>query len=620
MSYLFFLSFFLCLVLTPLVRLVAVRKGWMAVPVKDRWHKRPTALLGGIAIYFGMAIPLFYIADFGTILPHVTFSFPSWRPEAKGPVPLPSADAVIWIGMTFLFVLGLVDDFRQIRPQTKLVGQILVASMVTFLGFRLHWSVSLTLDTVITIVWIVGITNAFNLIDNMDGLCAGIGLIAAAHLVMLFSGVNLGNLNPPALVAMILAGALAGFLIFNFNPASIFMGDCGSLMIGFTLSMLTLSYCQLPVASFQLSVYAVPVMILMVPILDTTMVTLIRLLSGRKASVGGKDHTSHRLVLMGFSEKDAVLSLYGIGFISGISALFVSKSDTLTSPAVIIPLALSVLLMGIWLAQLRVYPEKEFSLLRDRPYTPVLIELTYKRQLLMVGLDFCLIAFSYYLSYRLRFHSEDFLFYFKVFLHSLPAVIACKFVAFFATGIYRGIWRYMSTTDVFTYLKASAFATLLSVAAVTYIYRFQDFSKGIFLIDWLLTTGLLLGTRGSFRISADTMSRKTLAGETVLIYGAGRGGEILLREILNNRKHNIKPVGFIDDDTLKIGKKLQGYPILGTFQEAASLLKKYNVSGMLISFSNEDTKNLDAIKDFCRKNNLFLKRFSIGLKEIWLDA
>ncbi len=607
----FFLSFSICLALTPVVRFAAIRKGWMAYPVQERWHKKPTAMLGGVAIYLGVAIPLFFISDFSTLLPYIA----GRALPAGGPFPLPAADAVIWIGMSLLFILGLLDDWLHIKPHTKLVGQILVASMVTFLGFRLHWFVSLTLDTIVTIVWIVGITNAFNLIDNMDGLCAGVGLIAALHIALLFSGQAI----EPALIAMILAGALAAFLFYNFNPASVFMGDCGSLMIGFVLAMLTLCYSDAETAT-NLSSYAVPIMILMVPILDTTMVTLIRLLSGRKASVGGKDHTSHRLILMGFSEKGAVLSLYGIGAISGISALFVSQNDSLTSPAVIIPLLLSALLMGIYLAQIRVYPEKEFSLLRGRSYTPILIELTYKRQIVLVLLDFCLIAFAYYLSYRLRFDSAAFLLYFRVFLHSLPAVIACKFVAFFTIGIYRGIWRYMSSNDVFVYLKASTIATLLSVATLTFIYRFEDFSKGIFLIDWLLTTALLLGTRGSFRISLDAMKRKTLSGDTVFIYGAGRGGEILLREILNNKKHRIKPAGFIDDDVLKVGKKLQGYPILGGFRDIEALSEKHRVSGMLISFNSRDSRNIDAVKDFCRANGLFLKWFFIDLEDIDLEA
>ena len=353
------LSFLLCLIFTPAVRHIAVKRGWVAHPTKERWHKKPTALMGGVAIYLGIAPALFFTADFSTILSHIFRSTNS--------LPLPSLGAVMWIGVTFLFILGFVDDFLHIKPQTKLVGQILVASLVTFLGLRLHWFSSLTLDTMITIAWIVGITNAFNLLDNMDGLCAGVGAIAAVFLSLLFWGTT----PDVALVAMITASALGAFLIFNFNPASIFMGDCGSLVIGFIIAVLSLYFSETQAAN-SLSNFAVPLMLLLVPIFDTTLVTLIRLLSGRKASVGGKDHTSHRLVLMGFSERTAVLFLYGIAIVSGFSAIYVSRTDTLTSPVVIIPVALAILLMGIYLAQLRVYPEKEFSLLRDRPYTPIL--------------------------------------------------------------------------------------------------------------------------------------------------------------------------------------------------------------------------------------------------------
>jgi UDP-GlcNAc:undecaprenyl-phosphate GlcNAc-1-phosphate transferase len=516
--------------------------------------------------------------------------------------------------MTFLFIVGLLDDFLHIKPQTKLVGQILIALLVTFLGFRLHWFTSLTLDTMVTIAWIVGITNAFNLLDNMDGLCAGTGLVAAVFLALLFWGPA-----PEAfLVAMAVAGALAAFLIYNFNPASIFMGDCGSLAIGFSLAVLSLYFSETRAAS-ALSNFAVPIIILLVPIFDTTLVTLIRLLSGRKASVGGRDHTSHRLVLMGFSEKRAVLFLYGIASVAGISALFVSRSDSITSPVVIVPLTLALVLMGVYLAQLRVYPEKEFSLLRDRSYTPILIELTYKRQLLQIILDLGLIAFSYYLSYRLRFSSADFSFYFNVFLQSLPTVIACKFVAFFTMGIYRGFWQSMGSSDIFAIVKASSLATLLSVVAVTFIYRFADFSKGVFVIDWLLTCALLLGTRGSFRIFLDTVKRKTMGGEKALIYGAGRGGELLLREILNNKKLNLQVVGFIDDDSLKVGKRLQGFPIIGGFNDLEALMKKYEVGSLLISFIHNDPEQSKKLRKFCRENNLVLKQFTISVSDIDLE-
>ncbi len=605
----FLLAFGLSVILTPLVRSIAIRKGWVAQPRSDRWHKKPTALMGGIAIFTGCAVPLIFIADFGSI----------WRVVMKaGGNTGPSLGATILIGSAFLFALGLLDDFLNIKPHTKLIGQILAASLVTFVGFRLHWFNSLTLDTMATLFWIVGITNASNLLDNMDGLCAGVGLVAA---------VSLGVLYQPAaaeavLAAVILAGALAGFLIYNFNPAKIFMGDSGSLVIGYSISVLSLFYAESSIPSTRLAGVTVPVLVLMVPILDTSLVTIIRLLSGRKASTGGRDHTSHRLVLMGFSERSAVLFLYGAGGVSGFSAVFVSRSDSMTSPAVIIPVVLSILLMGIYLSQLRVYPEKEFSALRDRRFTPILIDLTYKRHMMLVFLDFILVAFAYYLSYRLRFSGSEFVYYFKIFLKSLPAVIAVKLTVFFVMGIYRGIWAYISTNDVYLYVRSSMMATLLSVVTVTFIYRFQDFSKSIFLIDWIVTTGLLLGTRGSFRLFVETQKRKTLAGDRVLIYGAGCGGELLLREILNNKRLKVKPVGFIDDDLLKNHKKIQGYEILGTFADLERLHCEHKLAGILISFNDSQGHHSSAHDQtirFCRDHGLFLKRFKVDLQSVDLS-
>jgi len=165
-------------------------------------------------------------------------------------------------------------------------------------------------------------------------------------------------------------------------------------------------------------------------------------------------------------------------------------------------------------------------------------------------------------------------------------------------------------------LKASSLASLLSVGVVTFIFQFDGFSKWIFVIDWMITTGLLLGTRGSFRIFLDITKRKTLTGKTVFIYGAGRGGEILLRELMNNQSLQLKPVGFIDDDPLKTGKKLQGYPILGRFEDLPQLMDEHNPDGMLISFNHLDKERVDTIVFICRTNGLFVKQFSIHLKDL----
>ena len=600
-------AFLISATLTPGVRLMAIKGGWVARPREDRWHKRTTALMGGIAIFIAMALSLWVAGDLTTIL--------QIRGGAVAQEIVASPSLVILGGATVLFLLGLTDDLINLKPQTKLIGQITIASLVTFLGYRLNWFSSLTLDTLFTLVWIVGITNAFNLLDNMDGLCAGVAMVASLSMAFLYSGIA-----PEACtVALIIAGACAGFLIYNFNPASIFMGDCGSLTIGFATAVLSMQYGA-HATDYRLSAFAVPLLLLMVPILDTTLVTTIRLLSGRKASTGGRDHTSHRLVLMGFSEKQSVLFLYGIGAVAGLSALFVSRTDSLSSPAVIIPVAIATLLMGVYLSQLRVYPEKEFSVLRGRKYTPVLIELTYKRQLAMIVLDFGLVAFSYYLSYRLRFDGHAFVYYFKIFLKSLPIIIPIKLIVFYLSGVYKGFWQYLSTRDVFLYVRASALATLLAITCATLFYRFEDFSKGVFVIDGLLTTVFLLGTRGSFRFFTETVKRKTMTGDRVMIYGAGQGGELLVRELLNNKSLNLNPVGFLDDDPLKSGKKIQGYPIFGSFERLVELEKKHAIRGVVLSFNGRNNPDaFAAVVRYCRSRGLFLKKFAIHLEAVELN-
>jgi UDP-GlcNAc:undecaprenyl-phosphate GlcNAc-1-phosphate transferase len=151
---------------------------------------------------------------------------------------------------------------------------------------------------------------------------------------------------------------------------------------------------------------------------------------------------------------------------------------------------------------------------------------------------------------------------------------------------------------------------------VTFVFRFEDFSKGIFIMDWFITTGALLGTRGFFRLTGDAMKRKALSGEQILIYGAGRGGEILLREILHNKQLKMKPVGFIDDDPLKTGKKLQGYPVLGTFDNLTSLVQQKGITGLLISFRGHDPSHLKTIREFCSQHNLCLKQFAVRIETV----
>jgi UDP-GlcNAc:undecaprenyl-phosphate GlcNAc-1-phosphate transferase len=276
----FLLSIAFTLAVRPTARLV----GAVATPKADRWHRGTIPLLGGVSIAGAVLVVV-------ALLPALPWT--AWSLIA---------------GATALALTGLADDFRPLRPQVKFLIQVVVTGIVVAGGVQLHVTGATPIDQLITMVWLVGVTNAFNLLDNMDGLAAGIGFIAAAFRCYFFQ--LDGNLDG-AVVAATLAGALAGFLLFNFQPASIFMGDTGSLFIGMMVGGLNVmgpyAYNRGTIAVLML-----PVLILLVPIFDTLFVTVARTLAGRSIAQGGRDHTSHRLVALGMSERAAVLALWAM--------------------------------------------------------------------------------------------------------------------------------------------------------------------------------------------------------------------------------------------------------------------------------------------------------------------
>ncbi len=311
---LFCCSLILCILLTEVTRKKAITKGWVAKPSKDRWHKDNTALFGGIAITLSL-LPNWVLASIFTA--HIPFeSFTANTTSHSNPT------LFFLSGVVILFIMGLVDDFRGVRPHMKLFLQIVAAILVILSGHRLHWFSFQLVDSILTVLWIVMITNAFNLIDNMDGLCIGVSLIASLHF-LLWMYVALPQ---TAFLASALAGTCVGFLLFNFNPAKIFMGDCGSHVLGYSLSVLAIYFSENISDSLLVSVSG-PLLILIIPVFDTIFVTINRIREGRSIVIGGCDHTSHRLVSLGFSEKSAVLLLYAIAFIAGLTVTLIAVSS-----------------------------------------------------------------------------------------------------------------------------------------------------------------------------------------------------------------------------------------------------------------------------------------------------
>jgi UDP-GlcNAc:undecaprenyl-phosphate GlcNAc-1-phosphate transferase len=577
--------------LTYIVRELAQRYGFVAKPKSDRWHKRPTAMMGGAAIF------LTTIVMYAAIVPKSTESL------------------IIVVASAFLFVVGLLDDVLNIKPYQKLIGQLIGATVIVGLGPRLPLTGYEVLDIWITVLWLIGITNAINLLDNMDGLAAGIAAIAAVSLAAGFA-FN-GQLNELVLVSVFI-GALLGFLIFNFNPASIFMGDCGSMFVGFLLASSVLVGQSGGRSRGIFSILAVPVLILFVPIFDTTLVTVIRKLWGRKASQGGRDHTSHRLVALGLSERSAVLMIYGFAACAGLLSLFVSNLATPQSLAIIGAFTAILAILGVYLSKVKVYEETEEELAtRDNAVFAFLINVSYKRRIFEVFLDAFLIMLAYYAAYALQFGSFENTSNWELFIKTAPLLVVIKLFAFLAAGVYRGIWRYTSIGDFITFTKGVISGSILSVVAILLIYRFQNFSRTVFVLDAILLLVMLVVSRMAFRLIREFLPNAALVdGRRVLIYGAGDGGEMVLRELRNNASLNYRPVGFVDDDPLKKGKMINGLHVYDANGSLADICREKGIQEILISSEKLSSKVLERVREACRDCDVQLKRAQMKIEPL----
>jgi UDP-GlcNAc:undecaprenyl-phosphate GlcNAc-1-phosphate transferase len=574
---------------TPMVRALARRLGVVARPKADRWHSKPTAMMGGLGIM--AAFSLVFLALI--------------RPEG-------AQYWSIFAASLAMFAIGLVDDLLNIKPYQKLIGQVICSAFVIYFNVTLPWTSSALLNMAITLFWLIGITNAINLLDNMDGLAAGVAAIAATCLAINFA---LDQLVSPALMMATFAAVLVGFLIYNSNPASIFMGDCGSMFIGFLLASTSLlSGSGVQSRSF-LPVVAVPVLILLIPIFDTTFVTLLRKLGGRSASQGGRDHTSHRLVALGVSERFAVWLLYGFAMLSGALALVTRGMHLDLSLAMIVMFTLGLTIVGVYLAQVKVtYPDPGKG--QKTALVSFLIDLGYKRRLFEVLLDVALITLSYYAAYALIFGPYSKSGDWQMFLLTLPVVVCSNLAAFLVMGVYRGLWRYVTFDNMFTFAKAVVAGSAGSVLAVLFLFRFAGFSRAVFVLAALLLMIGLAASRGAFRLFRQLLPRgRRDDGVRVLIYGAGDAGMLLLRELSNNRDLAYVPVGFVDDDQHKERKTIGGLRVYPG-RDLVATCERLQVAEVILSTSKFTPEQIARVAELCDEAERPLKRMAIHLEPV----
>jgi UDP-GlcNAc:undecaprenyl-phosphate/decaprenyl-phosphate GlcNAc-1-phosphate transferase len=580
----------LCALLTPIVRALARRFGIVAAPKADRWHKKPTAMMGGVAIFLA-----------------VVTAFLLFAPASR-------ASWIVVGASTLLFAIGLIDDFLHIKPYQKLIGQVIGAAIILNAGLVLPWTGSATLNMFVTLLWLIGITNAINMLDNMDGLAAGTAALAAA-----FLGINFFFNHQPneALLLAGFAGALLGFLIYNHNPASIFMGDCGSMFIGFFLSSAALlSGTGGGRSRSLLAVLAVPVLVLCVPIFDTTFVTVMRKLAGRAASQGGRDHTSHRLVALGLTEKHAVWMLYAFSIAAGSLAIVARHASLDVSLATIGGFIIALTFIGIYLGRVRVYSEDEIAAARNKPLVAFLFDLSHKRRIFEVLLDVVLISGAYYLAYAIKFGPFNGSADWQLFLNTLPLVVLVKLVAFLTAGVYRGIWRYASLSTVIDFSRAVAIGCVSTVLVIVLAFRFEAFSRTVFVLDSLILLVAVTGSRFSFRLLRGLFPGHVGSSVPVVIYGAGDGGELVYRELLNNPALRYVPVAFVDDDASKAGRLIHGVRVYSPAASLAEICHKLGAKEVLISTTKITKERLTAIIGECAAAGLLTRRACMSFEPL----
>jgi UDP-GlcNAc:undecaprenyl-phosphate GlcNAc-1-phosphate transferase len=304
------------LLATPLMRRLALRTGVVDQPSARKIHLQPIPLLGGVAIYIGFVLALIFFSERYYVREIVA----------------------ILVGASLISFMGIWDDRWGLRPLVKLIGQTLAGAILLVAGVSIHIFPWEWLNWIITVLWVAGITNALNLLDNMDGLSGGVAAVASGFFLLLAA--SSGQYLVSAMAAALL-GACLGFLRYNFNPASIFMGDAGSLFLGFMLAALGIKL-RFPAPTFpqnaDLITWMIPILVLGVPIFDTTLVMISRLRRRKNPfTTPGKDHLSHRLVSFGMTRREAVLSIYVIAFGLGMVAVLVSTVVLRAGPGVISP-------------------------------------------------------------------------------------------------------------------------------------------------------------------------------------------------------------------------------------------------------------------------------------------
>ncbi|MGH7914015.1 MAG: hypothetical protein ACREPW_05120, partial [Candidatus Binataceae bacterium] len=578
------MSFALVVALTPAVKALALRLSVVASPCEESGHPGPTPVLGGVAIVIAV------IATLGMV----------------GELPL-------WMlaGMVALLAVGIIDDAMVLTPLRKLLAQLAV---VAFFLWAAPAAPEITRWPVVNLglagFWMVAVINAFNLVDGLDGLAAGVGIAAVGAV-----GVVAWWSRDAALACAALAtgAALGGFLLFNFYRASIFMGDSGALPMGFLLGALALQGAALQRNS-HLSSAVFPVLVMLVPLLDTAIVTVSRSATGSPISRRGLDHSHHRLLMLGLTVPRAV----AVSWMLAATGALLAAGQTLLSHAYLLSALPFVVggigVIGLFMVDLTFEdraPGVAYGYLQG--LARYILSLGYKRRLAEAVLDLAIIPAAYFGACLLRrdFKINDALI--LSMMGSTPVFFAATYVAFALTGVYRGIWRYAGIADIIRFANGSLLAGVMVV--IVSLFMRLEVSGSVAVLYVVLLFNLLVFTRMSFQIQRRALALFALPTERVLVVGAGRMGEAAVRYIFSGNDRRVRLVGFVDDDGFKGGKLVHGHQVLGSLDDLPRIYTATGFHWILIAADSISRDRLAMVKAFADVHHLPLQRFSIEVNE-----
>ncbi len=515
--------------------------------------------------------------------------------------PRPYSREVVGVlaGAVIIFLVGLVDDLRRLENRPKMLLLIFTACVPAFFGLRFA-SFPPILGVPLTILWILGATNALNWLDNMDGLVGGVAAIAAGTLLVLAAPAGAGS--APALLAAILLGVSLGFLVHNFPPARIFMGDGGSGFLGFTLAATATLGSSRDVANVLLTLL-VPGLILAVPIFDTLTVAWLRTRHGRSIFQGGRDHASHRLVALGVSERRAVLLLYALSALSGGVGIMSWRLGLLPGLTVSVLLGLCFVSLGVVLAEVRAYGEEGPPGALRLP-GPVM----NKRWLVSIGLDLVLLCVAFTGAYLLRFEGQIPAPVAVAAAEALPLVLAAKMAVLYGFGIYRGTWRHVGILDLIRLGQAASVGSLAAAAALYLMTRAEGVSRAALVLDWILAAGLLTSGRIAIRAVREYLVAHRKSGRRALIVGSGAEGTLLARALRQIPGLAYLPIGYLAcSPAVDQGAIINGLPVLGSPDDVAEVLRRHRIETVILVPSEINGVERQ-IRDACDRAGVPVKR------------